>query len=294
MIELDVLEALDGLQWLRTGEEVAKRFEISQPTVSRYTAKALDVFGLEMQRVNGEWELIGDQTLLALEREVHQLARRLGRRRLRLEATYWSAPTVCKTLPDDWLLGPSNIVGIQRNFALLEDRVVDAWLAGLPDLPTASQPHLSAIVLSRMPVFFVCSPGHPLLARDQIGYGDIAEFPTLALPAGCYPQVESALKSIHLWDDGVRMSRYCRDKWEGRSEAELVVGYGTPLSMEVSGGQLCRLPLALPFSSGEALVVRTDLLADPRIEALTQQLLANLRQLAETCPEIEIVKCEPV
>ena len=289
MVELDVLEALDCLQWLRTGEEVAKRFAISQPTVSRNAAKALRVFGLEMERVHGEWQLIGDQTFLNLERQVHQMARRLGHRRLRLDATYWSAPTLCEPLPEGWLLGASNIVGIQRNFALLQDRVMDAWLTGLPDLPTASEPDLTAIVLSKMPVFFVCSPGHPLLAREQIDYGDIAEFPTLALPAGSYPKVETALKSIQLWDDGVRMRRYCRDKWEGRSEAELVVGYGTPLSMAVSGGQLCRLPLELPFKSGDALVVRRDWLDDPRLDQLIQQLRNNLAAIAPRFPELEML-----
>jgi hypothetical protein len=40
-----------------------------------------------MERVNGEWELVGDQTHLRLEREVHQLERRLGGRPLRPDAT---------------------------------------------------------------------------------------------------------------------------------------------------------------------------------------------------------------
>lgn len=291
VVELEVLEALDGLQWLKTGEEVSRRFGISQPTASRYAAKALATFGLEMHRVHGEWEIVGDQTFLRLEREVHQLARRLDYRPLRLEATYWTAPTLCNDLPNSWILGQSNIVGVERNFSLLQDRVVDAWIAGLPDLPTACKhPELTAIVLSRMPVFFTCSPGHPLLDRDSIGYDDIAEFPTLALPDGSYPKVEAALKQINLWNDGVRMGRYRRDRWEGKSESDLVIGYGTSLSMKVNGGNLCRLPLRLPFDSGDALVLRKDLLAEPKVADLLAHLKENIKTLSAELPDIELLQ----
>ncbi len=289
MVELEVLEALDGIQWLGSGLEVAKRLATHQATVSRQCRKALQVFALTMERQNGEWELLGDQTFLALEREVHQLARWAQRRPLRLEATYWSAPTLCASLPPGWLLGRSDIVGVQRNLQLLQDRVVDAWIAGLPDLPAADDPDLVAIVLSRMPVFFTCAPGHPLLQRGPLTYRDLAEFPSLALPRGSYPLVEQALQAIGLWNDGVRMTRYRRDRWEGKSEAELVVGYGTPLSMLVSGGSLHRLPLLLPFASGDALVVRREFVSHPRLVGLCRHLLAALRRLAQTEPELELL-----
>ena len=123
MIGLDGLQALDGIQWLRTGEEVSRRFGISQSTVTRTCSKALQLFGLSMERREGEWELQGDQTILRLERRVHQLARWRGLRPLRLEATYWSAGTYCAALPPGWMLGPSNIVGIRRNFELLQERI---------------------------------------------------------------------------------------------------------------------------------------------------------------------------
>jgi hypothetical protein len=54
------------------------------------------------------------------------------------------------------MLGRSNIVGVKRTMQLVQDRVVDGWLAGLPDLPNGDHPTLRAIVLSRMPVLFTC------------------------------------------------------------------------------------------------------------------------------------------
>ena len=86
-----------------------------------------------------------------------QQAGRLSHRPLRLEATYWSAPVIAPGLPAAWMLGRSNIVGVRRNMQLVQDRVVDGWLAGLPDLPNGDHPTLTAIVLSRMPVFFTCA-----------------------------------------------------------------------------------------------------------------------------------------
>ena len=100
MVDLDALTALDALQWLRTGDEVFRRYGISSPTVSRQSRKCLEIFGVELQRVNGEWEVFGDPTMLLLERNVHQTARFMGQKSLRLEATYWSAPLLCTPSPE--------------------------------------------------------------------------------------------------------------------------------------------------------------------------------------------------
>ena len=70
MVDLDALTALDALQWLRTGDEVFRRFGISSPTVSRQSKKCLELFDVELQRVNGEWDIAGDPTILLLERRV--------------------------------------------------------------------------------------------------------------------------------------------------------------------------------------------------------------------------------
>ena len=78
-----------------------------------------------------------------------------GRRPLRLEATYWSGPLLCTPVPDSWILGLANIVGVPRNFQLVRERIVDVCLTGLPDCPPAGDPELTSIALSKMPVFFV-------------------------------------------------------------------------------------------------------------------------------------------
>jgi DNA-binding transcriptional LysR family regulator len=288
LIEQDCLEALDALQWLRTGEEVCKRFELSQSSVSRKCRRTLAVFEIDLQRIQGEWCTIGDSSLLLLERRVHQHARFQGRRRLRLEATYWSGPLLCTPTPRRWLLGLANIVGVARNFQLVRERIVDAFLAGLPDLPAPDDPDLTAIVLSSMPVFFVARADHPLMGRQDLRFQDIAGYPTLGLNGGAYPLVEKALGAIGLGNDPMRMQRYRRDLWEGRAEKELTIGYGTPLSLEISGGDLVRLPLELPFRSGVALVVRREVATHPELLALQEELLARLAHLASRYPELRL------
>ena len=288
MVDLDALTALDALQWLRTGDEVFRRFGISSPTVSRQSKKCLELFDVELQRVNGEWDIVGDQTMLLLERRVHQTARWMGYRPLRLEATYWSGPLLCTPSPDRWLLGLSNIVGIYRNFQLVRDRIVDAYIAGLPDIPPDDDPDLVSVNLSSMPVFFVCSPDHPLIRESPLSFEHIARYPTLALPTGSYPKVEASLKTIGLWNDCVRMSRYQRDRWEGKSEVELTIGSGTALSMEISGGSLVRLPLELPFVSGESLVVRREFFNHPEMTALCKLLVSRLEIFSARYPEIKL------
>lgn len=293
MVDQDILAALDALQWLRTGDETSRRLGISAPMISRHSKKCLDLFDLELQRINGEWHTVGDMTTLLMERHVHQTARWLGYRPLRLEATYWSGPLLCTPPPIGWILGLCNIVGTPRLFQLVRERIVDACISGLPEIPAADDPDLTSYRLSSMPVFFVAPKGHPLIGKPELTYSDIANYPSLALPEGSYPKVEESLKSLGLWNDVVRMTRYRREKWEGRSEAELTIGYGTCLSMTISGEGLVRLPLELPFQSGEAIVVRREFAQNRELLLLRTLLLERLGALALDNPDLTPTSSDP-
>ncbi|MFM7269791.1 MAG: LysR substrate-binding domain-containing protein [Cyanobium sp.] len=242
-----------------------------------------------MQRVEGEWCLVGDAQLLQLQRHVHQRARWLHRQPLRLEATYWSGPLLCTPAPEPWLLGRADIVGVARNLQLLRERIVDAFVAGLPDIPAPDDADLTTIALSSMPVFFVARADHPLVGQAYLTLEQIARYPSLALPEGSYPQVERSLRALGLWSDPARMQRYRRDLWEGRAANELTIGYGTALSLAVSGDGLVRLPLELPFRSGEALVVRREFADHPQLHALRRQLIGRLQALAQRHPDLQVL-----
>jgi hypothetical protein len=85
------------------------------------------------------------------------------------------------------------------------------------------------------------------------------------------------------------MKRYQRQLWEGKTEQELTIGYGTALSLQLPGPAMHRLPLQLPIQSGEALVVRREFVHTPAFQQLTRTLHARLSQLAVGLPEVEML-----
>jgi len=294
MLSPEKLAALDMSLWLRSGEEAAQKLAISQPTVSRRVRQSLELFELKLLKREQEWELRGSPTklqLLAMERHVHQTSRWLDQGALRIEGTYWSGPLLLKPEPPGWLGGRHDIVGVPRPLQWLRDRVIDAWLAGGPDWPEDDDPEFGVIRLCTMPVHAVVTPGHPLLESleqgQELSWDDVAAFPSLALPPGSYPRVEASLRRLGLWNSPKRMSRYRRDRWEGKSEQELMVGYATVLSEQVAG-QLVRLPLRLPLASGEALVLRRDWGEHPRALALAAELRQRLEPWAARHPELQL------
>lgn len=294
MLSLDRLAALDLSLWLRSGQEACERLALNQSSVSRRVNQALGLFELKLLKREQEWEVEGPEpnlTLLALERHVHQTARWLGQGPLRIEGTYWSGPLLLTPEPEGWLGGRHDTVGVQRPLQWLNDRVIDAWLTGGPDWPEPDDPTFHTLQLCTMPVHLVVAPGHPLLQqlerRGPLDWDDVAAFPSLALPPGTYPKVEASLRALGLWSSPIRMARYQRERWEGKSEQELQVGYATVLSEQVAG-QLVRLPLQLPIRSGEALVVRREWAEHPRTLALAELLRQRLEPWAAAHGELVI------
>ena len=292
MLSLDKLAALDLSLWLRSGQEAGQRLALNQSNVSRRLQLALRLFELTLQKSEQEWEVQGPEpnlTLLALERHVHQTARWLGEGPLRIEGTYWSGPLLLTPTPEGWVGGRHDTVGVQRPLEWLHDRVIDAWLTGGPDWPEPDDPTFRTLQLCAMPVHLVVAPGHPLLLQlergEPLDWDDVAAFPSLALPPGTYPKVEASLRALGLWSSPIRMARYRRERWEGKSEQELQVGYATVLSEQVAG-QLVRLPLQLPISSGEALVVRREWAGHPRTLALAELLRQRLEPWAAAHGEL--------
>ena len=102
VVGVELLEALDGLIWLRTGHQVASRFNLNQSTVSRNSKKCAQEFCISLVRRQSEWSVEGDPTLLNLERYVHQVSRWRANKPLRLEAQHWSAPPLLCANPQ-WL-----------------------------------------------------------------------------------------------------------------------------------------------------------------------------------------------
>jgi len=288
VVGVELLAALDGLIWLRTGHQVASRFNINQSSVSRNSKKCAQKFRVSLVRRDSEWSIEGDSTLLNLERYVHQVSRWRGNKPLRLEVQHWSAPPLCTPTPSGWIAGNFNYLSYERPLQLLKERIIDAWVASYPDALNDDDPDFAIIRLSRMPLQMVVKEGHPLLELgSQITFDDIARFPSLPLPSGSFPRVQKVLKEIGLWQNSSVPTEF---DWRGRSDVEdLMVGFSTPLTLPLYGDSYKLLPLQVPVEVGDALVVAREWANSSQVRNLVSLLRGRLEILASKLSGVEVV-----
>jgi len=291
MVEQGCLASMDGLIWLRTGHQVAAKFNQHQTTVSRNSRKCAKIFGISLERQAAEWQVIGDQKLLTLQRKVHQHLRFQSGQSLRLDAQHWSGPLLCTPAPKGWILGNLNFLDYQRPEQLLRERIIDAWLASYPDTPD-QDPDLASIRLSTMPMHLVVQAGHPLLALgDAVSFADVARYPLLPLPEQTFPKFQRILKAIGLDPDPSRLEYLAAANLPGKERIEeLVVGFSSPQTLPLYGEDIRILPLSLPIEVGDALVVRREFCEFPQIQGLIDLLRNRLSELAKTTPDLCVLE----
>lgn len=287
MVTPEQLSALDHLQWLRTGAAAARALRCSQPTVSRRVSEVLQRLGCSLRRLGGEWQIRGSVELLAAQREVHQIWRLRGGEPLRLEATYWSGPSLATPTPTGWRAGLFDLPGKALPLQLLRERVIDAWIAGyLPDLPAADDPEFVVIELCQMPCQLQAARHHPLAPETGLTAEDLARFPSLALPEGWFPQLEQRLRAQQLWSTpSVQFRRYDEASWEGRTADAVTLCYGNALNLELHP-ELVQLDWSIGHVGGEALVVRRDLSECGAIQLLLRKLQRRVVRLSQRHAEL--------
>ena len=288
MISIADLRYLDFQIWLRSGEECAKRLFITQSTISRRNAETLKTLNLKIKRDDfGEWETEGDAKLLNMERNIHQLYR-LGNNeeKLRLEATFWSGPTLATPEPDGWINGVWDHVGMTRPLHLIREGIIDAWISSYqPDLPEQNNPEFAVIDLCKSPVKLVANKNHPLANKEIIYKQDLEAFPSLSLPAGWFPRTEAKLRSHGLWSTEARMKKYKQELWEGRTEDQATLSYATCLGLEVMKN-LTVIDYDLNLTSGESLVTKKDLIDNKKIQSLVSHLKRRIIEKAKIHHEL--------
>jgi DNA-binding transcriptional LysR family regulator len=287
VVDVDTLASLDGVLWLRSGAIASKRLGQHQSTISRNINRCETIFGIHATKNNGEWHLKGDANLLNLERVVHQRHRWQGGRSLRIEAMHWSAKTYLDPTPEGWLPGNHDLLNVEKPLNLLRASILDAWIGAYPDVPDEDDPDFASFPLLRHPIRLVVGENHPLLAAgDGVTFEMVSPYPSLALPDGAFPKLEACLKGLGLWNSPSRISRYNRDKWEGRWQAELLVGYASIFSIEFYPQPQYFLPLQLPLMVGDNLVVKREFENHPRVLKLLADLRKRLNPLLEAHPEL--------
>jgi hypothetical protein len=290
MVDQDCLASMDGLIWLRTGHHVASKFNQHQTTVSRNSRKCARAFEISLERVNSEWQVIGDLKLLNLERRVHQYVRFKSGDFLRLDAQHWSGSLLGTSPPSGWILGNLNFLEYRRPLQLMQERIIDAWITSYPDAP-GNDPDLATIQLSKMPMVLVVKAGHPLLdLGDAVTFQDVSRYPLLPLPDHAFPKFEQTLRACGLSLDPSQSDRISNATRAGKGSIEdLMVGFSTPLTLPLYGEDCQVLPLRLPIEVGDALVVRREFAHYPQIQWLADYLQNRLTELALTTPELTVL-----
>ena len=289
MLSLQRLAALDLYLWLEREEAVSERLGCHQSNVSRNLRAAAQFFRLDLSVAGPHPQVIGDVDLLLALRGVHQQARLRGMAPLRLDATYSSGPWLLGSPPPGWVLGCFDLPGIERPLTLLRERVIDAWVGSYqPDLPDAEDPEWWVLDLLREPVQLLAAPDHPLAREQRLSTGDLAPFPSLGLPEGWFPRTEAVLREQGLWNDPVRIQRYDASCWEGRCADGVTLTYGQSLT-EALLPTTVRLDWDLGLVTGEALVVRRDLVNEAPVQALVEALQHQARVVARGFDDVEVV-----
>lgn len=284
MVTIEQLEALDSLIWLRSGAAAASSCRCDESSITRRVQATLKLFGLKLLREN-ELELWGNKALLRLQRLVHQQARFMGvsKRPLRLEATHYVRRQLERPALNGWQLGPCHHRGYGTLLALLEERVIDAWITSdLFDLPDA--PHVAVIPLWEWPGELVVHPCHPLARERGLSHGDLERFPSLILPEELYPELARRVHARGLGHSR-QLDRYDTGSWHGLTDDAVTISYGSCLTLD-QDQELTRLHWDLDLKGGEALIVLREWAAEPAIAQLLEDLRQRQLTLQQRIPQL--------
>jgi len=282
LVILEQLEALDLAQWLRSGAAAARCAHCDESSITRRIRASLKALRLELVR-NSEFELQGDHTLLVLQRLVHQQARFLGHRPLRLDATHFVRRQLCAAPMPGWVLGPCDHRGNEAMLGLLQGRILDAWITSdLKGLP--SSPALAVVPLWDWPGELVVSYCHPLANERGLSLGEVNKFPTLIVPDNLYPELANAIRAMGFTGTS-SLNRYDVGPWDRITEDALTISYGSCISL-AADSNLSPLDWKHDFIGGEALILLTEWLDNPAISLLLEDLRSRQKILQQKFPQL--------
>jgi len=284
MVTEEALEALDLLIWLGNGTHAGELAHCNQSTVSRRVQQTLASFNLKLHRISEAWQMTGDPLLLHLERQLHQRSRFLGRRALRLQAPYWSSAALCNNLPPRWFSNPFSTFGSAHHcLELLEQRVVDACLATLPERPASDDTRFACFDLFHSPIHLVTSPT-ALVSRltrpssAEIGtHCHITTFPFNPRPQ---KQFIHGFFAHHFQPS--------RSHKRGQHPGTDPVYFANSLMLKALGDKIdvISLKVDVPSHYVESLVVLHEYREEPAVAQLVEQLRRQILELSRSEPQL--------
>lgn len=290
VVSLECLDAFDHLIWLRTGARAADVLGCNQSTISRHASRCQQVFNVRLKRESAEWNVSGDLELLTAERRLHQHYRWEMQLPLRFETQHWMREFYGAWQLAGWTKGNLNYLEYARPLDLLRQSIIDAWLCGAPDIP--EDPDLTCLPLFEMPMRLAAHRDHPLLQRQApLTLEEVTAYPLLPLPHTAFPMFEAQLKALGLAGQPavVPMDSAGRAA-DGLSFAERSLGIASALTLPLYGEDYVALPLEIPISFGDVLVIRSEFAGHPRGQELLTSLLAHIRTATASCTDVRLLE----
>jgi len=288
MLSQEELESLDFLQWLGTGALAARQLCCNQATVSRHAVHGQKTLGISLQRQpGGTYGVTGNDRLLRLERQVHQVARFLGRRPLRLHLITGKGH-LSMGLPPGWCSNlPCPLEYQVDGAALLDGYVLDACIMQRPQVASLDSQRFCVVELLNSPLFLVTNGAHALSQDKGITAADLASQAQLIhlniLPVATRLATEqlhaSLLGNPKLVTVQSEKAAHCAD-----CATRAPVFYVSALGL----GQHDRLRIdfGVNYSTSDYLVFLSENREAPGIQVLFDQLVLSLRAAAARLPEL--------
>ena len=276
MISQHELESFDLLQWLGTGELAASQLCCNQATVSRQAHHVQATFGISLKRLpGGTYGMTGNDCLLRLERQVHQVARILGRRPLRLQLITGKGH-LAKGLPHGWCCNPpSRLEPRVDGAALLDSYVLDACIMQRPQVAVLDPQRFCVIELLRSPLYLVSNGSHALSHEKGITAADLAS--------------QTGLIHLHVLPVATRLAT---EKLHAR-----LIGQQTQVAAQPAKvyyvnalglGQQHRvcIDFNVNYTTSDYLVILRENMESTGIQLLLDELRSSLRATADRLPQL--------
>ena len=155
-------------------------------------------------------------------------------------------------------------------------------------MPEQDDDEFLVVNLTRYPSYFLVDRMHPLLERrNELVLDDIYDFPVLSLPEGAFPKIQSHLKGLGFQRSNVGITRHAVSSWEGQTEDQVTVSYGTARTIGNFGGTKVPLPLSTGLTVGDSLVVKRRFASSDYFRQLLLYLGERAQSLSESFDDLE-------
>ena len=288
MLSQEELESLDFLQWLGTGALAARQLCCNQATVSRHAVHGQKTLGISLQRQpSGTYGVTGNDRLLRLERQVHQVARFLGRRPLRLHLITGKGH-LSMGLPPGWCSNPPCPLEYQVDgAALLDGYVLDACIMQRPQVASLDFQRYCVVELLNSPLFLVTNGAHALTQDKGITAADLASQAQLihlnVLPVATRLATEQLHASL-IGEQRQVAPQLVKAAYLAECPITAKVYYVNALGLGLQD-RVC-IDFDVKYTTSDYLVILRENMESPGIQLLLDELRLALRTRANRVPQL--------